>query len=234
MPTYRQDVQADVERIVRTVKPSFLDDPDFDKAISDALIEHSSTRPDVLVVEVESDGAERQDLPAEYERRQTIVEKIEFPIQQNPPQFLSKDEWSIAPEPTKDVLILLRKVEAAAKYWIHMTRLHVLTTADSSLSTIERGALSHLAAGYCFEQLAAHYGRSTDSTIAGDVTPWNDKMPNFDNHARTSRAAYKRMLKGNEESKESSGSGFVVDSSLRIEGRIDGGRYDRYDVGSDR
>ena len=228
------EIKADCEKFVRAVKPEFLDDPDYDKAVEEAIEEHSGNRPKRAVVEVTSNGVARQGMPTGWEAGFSKVREIEYPTGKSPKAVLiDGDDWKMVEEPATlagenvsvEKIAFTGPPSTGQKYWVAFGRRHVVTAGATTLSVIEESAVAHLAASKAHLMLAARFGFSNDPNLTADSVNYDGKMPDFRDQADRERTEYENMLVGTDRIGRATGEVVRVTSNLPLERRLSSRRF---------
>ena len=120
------------------------------------------------------------------------IRSIEFPIGENPPIFLEKDDFYVydALDDAQEIRFLTGPAVTDSVRLVY-TGLHdspdTIAPADAQLCA------AFAAAGLC-DQLAAKYGHSTEATLQADTVNHQDKGRFFASRARDLRAQYENKF----------------------------------------
>lgn len=172
-----------------------LDEAEKILAIGMAIKAHSRHKP--LVVAEDESGAAVFDYAvsalANWADGFSTIKSVEYPVDDDDetPDILPDDEWTIYQKPAGKVLRFLEAKPAATEsFRVTYTALHTLTDGASTIAAFDDEAVQALAAAYFCDMLATYYAQSTDSTIAADSVDHSSKSRDYAARAKSYRKLY--------------------------------------------
>jgi len=160
-----------------------------DQALSLAVGRYSKDRPRVLVEDVTqaTTGAELA-LPAAWEDEVSDLVSIEYPIGENPPQYITA--WRYYRDPNGVTVMTDTAVPADADVRMTFTAAHQLDAGSDTIPAKDREAVACWAAALLLDQLAAYYAGSQDSTLQADAVDYGSKSGDYARRANALRKRY--------------------------------------------
>lgn len=187
-------------RLLRDVEQNSFSAGEIDETgIRPALAEHSTNRPQVLVVEIQGTNTDTYDLPAGWLPGFSHLERVEFPARQSPPIWLDTQSWNLVRKTGSlgtEQIQLDRKVgpNDYVRWWFTAPWPFPTDTAgDDPLDDYGFEAVTALAASLCCTALSVQAARRRQGTLSGDLAADN-RPDQLQTVARTYRAVYLRYL----------------------------------------
>lgn len=197
----RDLVASKIQDTAQKLTPSQIDD-----AISEAVTIYSAISPRHAMMLLTGDGVTvTYDLPTDWEDGFSWIERIEYPIGRQRPEYLdgNDDYTTDYRDPTTGELklrflsmTLSVNTQAAVDYALR----HKLTETVSGEAGIEtspesdRPAIASLAGSICCQNLAAYYTNVSDSTIGADAVNYGVKGQEYATRAKELRAAFDQLM----------------------------------------
>jgi hypothetical protein len=199
-----------------------------DECIALAVDRYSADRPRLVRAELEGDGTQSLDLPAEFEAGLSVVSEFEYPTGQIPRSLQLDSDWAV-----NELLATIETpgftVPDGDTCAVTLTASHVLSGLDgeTDATTIPRSdfrTVATLGASYVCERLAAFYAQTSDGTAGADIAGFRSKSQEWDSRAKALRKLYTDALFPKKEDGGVRPRGAFVDWNI---GASDGGPYTR-------
>lgn len=165
-----------------------------DAAIGDAVLRYSTDRPRVVVEDVTAPGGTMVPLPAEWSLSVSALQSVEYPINADPPQYVSPRHVYLYALPSGLQLRFVVPLAASDVIRVTYTALHVLDATTDTIPPAHAHGVACLAASVLCGQLAAHYATEGAPTIAADVTDHRGKTERYRAREKDLRAEYARIV----------------------------------------
>lgn len=167
--------------------------------VAQAIAQHSSRFPRVVVDSTTSDGNTIQELPTSWIDRESSLEDIEWPVDDNAGElnFLDRRDWTVHYIPGQGVIRIRFKAGPptnGTSIRFHMKVPHTVTNIDSTLSTREEEAVSHLGASIACSALASKFGQEITPSLSADAVDHGNKTKRYQDQARTFRGQWLEIM----------------------------------------
>lgn len=162
-----------------------------DRKIQLAVERYSKDREREKVEDLTPTDANTLPLPAAWEADFSRLSSLEYPIGENPPEYIEPERYATYQSPSATVIKLIDAVAvAAANVRATYTIRHVVSAAVDSIPVGDREPVACYAGAICCDELAAYYSGGTDSTIQADSVEQNSKAREYAARARALRKRY--------------------------------------------
>ncbi|MBE3141481.1 MAG: hypothetical protein IMZ53_12975 [Thermoplasmata archaeon] len=131
---------------------------------------------------------------------------IEYPYNENPPEFLTQDAYRLYDDGTAQdgsnlKMMMVNDVPSVTDYFIAHFSIEPLLN-ESSINFPDTNEnfskVTTLAAAYACQRLATAYAQSTDASISADVVNYNDKSSKYMSLAKQYFSIYNKLVFGEE------------------------------------
>jgi hypothetical protein len=172
---------------------------DKDSAIQEALTLYSRHRPRRRVQQLSGDGAAFTfALASDFEERFSLIESIEYPVDQQEPELLDEGDFGFYRDLTTGVLKLrffALILAANEKAYVSYTARHTVNDSGQDTAPLaDRDAIADLATAILALELAALYGQTSDSTIGADAVDYRSKSAEYRALAARYEDRYRRHI----------------------------------------
>lgn len=117
-------------------------------------------------------------LPVDWEERFSTVARIEYPLQENPPEYLDEEYYTLYLDPVANTNVLLflglLPIEDFAIYY-------TVSWTEDNLCEADSYSCALLTAALICDRLAAKYAGHTDSELSADLVVWSTKSREYNN-----------------------------------------------------
>lgn len=183
------DYQSLVDDLVRD-DTGKIAPADRDEAVARAVARYGKDRPRTKVEDVAAPGGNTLNLPLVWEPGFSELRSIEHPIGEIPPALLDADSYWLYDGPAGQIIQIVNAVIAAQQVRITFTIRHKLDAINDTIRADDREPVCALAASLLFEQLAAHFTGSSDSSIQADSVDRRSKGGEYASRANAMRKRY--------------------------------------------
>ncbi|MDA8107565.1 MAG: hypothetical protein M0015_02920 [Betaproteobacteria bacterium] len=163
---------------------------DIDDAIALALLRYSKDRPQTKVEDVTPTNTTTLPLPNAWEADFSALKSLEYPVGENPPEYIEPSRYSMYQDPTAITIKLIDAVDAARDVRAAFTIAHVLDATHDTIPLADREAAACWAGALLCDQLAAFYSGGADSTIQADSVRQQSKSQEYASRAKALRKRY--------------------------------------------
>lgn len=202
------DYQTLIDNKVRD-DASVIDVAVRDQALASAVTRYSSDQPDEKVEDVVSAGGQYIDLPPGWQANFSVLNNIEFPIGDVPPNYLESGAYGIYNAPGGRQVMVRSSLLADDTVRMSYTIEHIVDATYDTPKSIHREAIASWAAALLCEQLASYYSNDGDNVIQADSVDHASKARDFAARARVLRKFYLDTL--GVDPKKNIAAGAVVD-----------------------
>jgi hypothetical protein len=170
--------------------------PERQRAVREAVRIYSRQRPQTKVQTITGTGsAFTFTLPVDWETGFSRVLAIEFPVDQQTPEFLDEEQYAVRQAPTapyaERLQFLDMRISSGKTAYVVYTVAHLVNDQGSDTVPInDREAVAMLAAAICFRALAAYYAQSTVSTIGAESVDHGEKTKLYLEMASAAESTY--------------------------------------------
>ncbi len=207
-------IQSAVADAIRD-KDGVIADPARDAAIADAVLRYSMDRPRVAVADLVAPGGTQMPLPSDWSTTISLVQRVEFPIDAEPPQYLDPRSVYLYAMPSGLTLRYVVPLASGSTIRLTYTTVHELTALSDTIPRAHASAIVSLAAAVLCGQLAAYYATEGAPTIAADTTDHIGKTERYRARERDLRAEYARIVGVPDRAKTLKGASAVVELPSR-------------------
>jgi len=184
-----------LERELKGIKDTELDEPDRVEHIKAALEKYSRDRPDEAHLDKAGDGGKYYEINTttftSWVEGFSRILKIEYPAatiadDERPRFLLPAHDWALYWEETKHYLYLPNHApKSSEEMRITYTTPYAFSGSPEEVDIPAQDfyALCALAASYCCGALAAKYGQTLDSTIGADAVQYGSKSGRYERRA---------------------------------------------------
>jgi hypothetical protein len=167
-----------------------LSDPARDECIRDAILgRYSAARPRELVKEIAGDGSTYKwalttaNFP-EWDDGKSVIKSLEYPADERDPEYLGKDDWTIARIAASRELRLLT-ITPASGYTLRIVYTALHDDDGSTVPASDLPGLANLAASLAARRLQAIYSQDTSPAIGADAVDHRSKQSIYDALAKS-------------------------------------------------
>jgi hypothetical protein len=212
------DYTSAIDDLVRD-KDQVLSSGSIQLAIAQALLVYSDHRPREVPADVVADVAGYElPLPAGWVVDFSVVQSIEYPIDQNPVTMLDMSRVYQRMRPSGERIELPVALSAGDVVRVTYSATHDVDDTTDTVPPSHRHAVQCLAASNLCGQLASYYATEAAPTIGADVSDHQGKTERFRARARDLYAVYASVLgiavgsKGGNVQSKSAGTVVALDS----------------------
>jgi hypothetical protein len=179
---------------------SLVDAPQKTRAIQEAVKDYSrKVQARHRVSTITGDGALFTfALPAGFEEGMSSIERIEYPVDQQEPEYLDAEEYVLRRDPATGVLqirFISLVLGTGKKAYVEYTTPHALTDAgEDSVPPSAREPIACKATAILLRQLAAYAAQGTQSTLAADVVDRGSQVEQYLSLASALEGQYTRAF----------------------------------------
>ena len=182
-----------IDQFVQGALP--LAEADKQLAVSMAMKIHSKNKPLIVVEDETGDGGFDYAVTglALWSDGFSVIRAVEYPVDDDDetPDVLADDEWSIYTKPAGDVLRFANDKPAATESLrVTYTAIHTCTALACTVKTYDEEAVQALSSALFCEMLATYFAQNQDSTIAADSVDHKSKAAEYATRARTYKKIY--------------------------------------------
>lgn len=163
---------------------------DIDDAIALALQRYSKDRPQTAVEDLNPTSATVLPLPNVWEAGFSALKSLEYPIGENPPEYIEPSRYAFYQDPTAITIKLIDGVDTTKDVRAAFTIAHVLDATHDTIPLSDREAAACWAGALLCDQLAAFYSGGADSTIQADSVRQQSKSQEYASRAKALRKRY--------------------------------------------
>lgn len=165
-----------------------LSDTDWQNGILGALGRYSKHRPKISLADITGDGTHLYAVPMGWVEEFSQIESIEYPIDQNPPEFLdADDDYALYVTASAEKIRLINDAPPASEsFRVKFT----VPRTEATIAQNDIDAVANLAASICLGILASRYIGIGDSTFQADVVNYRTKSQEATARAKTCLAFY--------------------------------------------
>lgn len=164
-------------------------------AIKNAVDGHSKIRPQKKVADLLGNDSYDLDLPGEWEKDFSIIDKVEFPAGERNPVYLEDEDWMIYEDTARQVLRFLNDVPSPTETArISYSLRHAVTAVDGTIPDSDVEGVCHLAAAFALQSLANRYQSLQESTIGADSVDHRSRASEARTNANAERKLYFQHL----------------------------------------
>ena len=203
------DYETLVQNLVRD-DANRLSLEDIDAAIALALQRYSKDRPQTAVEDLNPTSTTVLPLPDAWEADFSALKSLEYPIGENPPEYIEPTRYALYQAPTAITIKLIDAVDTTKDVRAAFTIAHVLDATHDTIPLADREAASCWAGALLCDQLAAFYSGGTDSTIQADSVRQQSKSQEYAARAKALRKRYLDELGVEEKTAVAAGAVVVV------------------------
>jgi hypothetical protein len=208
------DYQTAVDSLLQQVTSGGqIGDRDRDAAIAAAVLQYSGDKPLVWIADVRAAAPSLLPRPPGWVEGLSSVESLEYPIGDDPPQFLRAAEISDYRTPAS-YFSRVPNLPAGAVVRVNYTVRHQLTGPLDSIPLDDREAVVCLATAGCLDKLANASAGDTDPTVAAGAVQQVTRSQAYAARAREMRRQYFALL-GINPDKPAAAAGVVVELKTR-------------------
>lgn len=178
-------------------------DTSLGEAIEEAVNKYSDDRPIDDVQALTGNGTQKIDLPTEFKLNFSILQKVEYPVGNTPPSWLTSDEYSVYRNPDDSLELRLFDVSPPTGEAVNIT-FTTYTSAIADVNIYDLNAVLQLAAYFAVIREAQ---KASNTTSDGDALDFVDHTTtasryelqtekfktNYDNHMFGDSEAAKRL-----------------------------------------
>lgn len=186
-------IQSAVADAIRD-KDGVITDPARDAAIADAVLRYSTDRPRIAVADLVAPGGTMLPLPADWSLSVSEVHRVEYPVDAEPPQYISARHAYLYALPSGIALRFVVGLAADAVIRLTYSTLHTLDATTDTIPPAHARGVACLAASVLCGQLAAYYATEGAPTIAADTTDHRGKTERYRAREKDLRAEYLRIV----------------------------------------
>jgi len=173
------DYNSRVDALVQD-DAGFIESAEIDEAITMAVKRYSLHRPQEKAQEYAGDGGYDYDLPSDWVQGFSRIVSVEYPYDEQDPNFIPKEEWTIflklvGSTQTRVLRFLTTSPAAADSVRVVYTIPHLVDDSSSTVYANDFEALSSLAASYVCGMLSRKFLQTSDSTIGADAVSYAAK-----------------------------------------------------------
>jgi hypothetical protein len=183
------DYQTLVDKLVRDDSGKIAT-ADRDEAIARAVARYSQDRPREKVEDVAADGTNYLALPSGWQADFSALRSVEYPIGENPPNFLDQDEIGFYRTPSALQIMLADAITASASVRLNYTIRHQVDGSADTIRSDDREPVCAYAAAILLDQLASLFAGDNNPTIQADNVDHNSKGREYAARAATLRKRY--------------------------------------------
>ncbi len=162
-----------------------------------AVKQYSRHKPREYVETYTADGTKSYSLSStNWEVNFSRILKLEFPIDQAPPEYLDEpDDYEILKySNTVEKVVFYAAITSGSQFRILHTKTHAVDASSSTILTHDEQILGKLAASYCLEYLATYYAQTVQSSINADIVNYRSKSREFLDLAKKLQEEYKKAI----------------------------------------
>ena len=167
----------------------------WDKAREHAINTYSKDKPKIIKEDLTGDGTYEYSLPDDWVSDFSWVTSIEYPIDQQNPEFLDEDQYIVYDNATTKKLRFVETTPQSGK--TIRVEFSVKWTIDKDtcdIPTQDFHPVACLATAYCLRMMADHFGQTTEPSINADVIDYTRKSIEFSELADSMENIYRRHL----------------------------------------
>lgn len=184
------DYQTRLDQILKE-QAGDLVQGDKDAAIQNAVDAHSRFRPQKKIFDSLGNNEFDMDLPTDWEKDFSVIDKVEFPAGERQPIYLEDEDWQIYEDTAGQVLRLLNDTPTALQTArITYSVRHVVSETEGTIPDAHFEGVCHLAAAFALQSLANKYQALGDSTIGADSIDHKSKASEARANATAERKLY--------------------------------------------
>lgn len=189
---------ADHQALIASLVPDAADgltQGDRDQALAAAVARYSQDRPrelyETVAVVLPSNFLQ---LPAAWEPGFSKIARIEHPLGESPPRYLSAEAWELTRTALGQRIWVEELPAAGAEFGILFTAAHQVDGGADTVPQTDRVAVACFAASLLCEQLASLAAGQGHPTIDADAVDWRSKSGEFAARARKFAERYYHHL----------------------------------------
>lgn len=164
-----------------------------------AINQVDNDRPLRKVADITGDGSQDYGLPADFEKGFSIIQSVESPAGEIPPNFLREDDsWFEYEDPTKSPALRLKffnlQPTSSDIIRINYTAPYTVTTDASDLDRISFLSVVYKALEFALAALGQKFTQSSESTLLADSVNYAARGQNFIFQATEWGKKYKQVV----------------------------------------
>ena len=204
------DYLAEIESMVKDGADKLADD--WDAILSKAITDWGRDVPLVVKKNIQGNGTAYYTLSTIllglWKCGYSRISRIEYPVGQNPPEYLVDDEWDIyddgsAQDGSNLRLMLICDAPGTSDYFNIEFSVEPIVISPNSQNfpdtNFNFSCITTLAASYACDRLAAAYAQSTDASISADVVDYKSRSDKYTSLSREYRKRYRILVFGSED-----------------------------------
>jgi hypothetical protein len=170
------------------------------------LIDWANDAPVVLKKKINGNGTNKYNLAdilgTSWVDGYSEIISIEYPYGEEPPMYLSGEDYSIYDDGENLQLVLFNDTPSSDESFVieYTTEpvMNAVTPPNFKNTKTNFSAITTLAAAYACQRLAAAYAQSIDANIQADVVNYNDKSNKYTSLSREYFKLYNKIMSGDE------------------------------------
>ncbi len=177
---------------------SFLTPTEVETHIESAIRSVNLDKPLRKPSDIPGDDSTDYPLPSTYVNGYSVIDFVEYPIEDPPKYLLPEEDWFVYEDPTKpageQMRLRFRLSNPATGKVIRVlhTAFYTVTEDESNLDPYAFEAVLALSLHKAYVALAGKYSQSTDPTILADAVNYGNKVQTFLLLAGQARQEYNR------------------------------------------
>lgn len=167
-----------------------------ERAVLEAVASYSRLRPRVRVHDIPGDGsAYAFALPSDYDTNFSLITAVEFPADEQDPNYLKPKEYTVYQGTASYTLRLIDDTPSSSDtVRVTYTVPHSATSSSCTVPDNDRYAVAALAASKLAKQLAAEKARTQSSTLEADVVNYLTQVDHFQRIAKEAEMDYRKHM----------------------------------------
>ena len=189
------------DEVKRRVKDTALKFSDADKEafVLEAVKQYSRDKPRLRDAELTGDGSAQQFvIPTGWTDGFSVVQQVEYPIDNYPPLFLDLQDNVIIMQKAGVPKVILSKLVLGSgeKARIFYFTPHTVDGSSSTLPVPDEEAVVNLACSFLCRGLSAYYAEETETTLTIDVASRKSQADSFNMQSDRFSRLYKEQIEG--------------------------------------
>jgi hypothetical protein len=198
----RTRVYRTLRDLADTADKQLLTDTEIDDYLGDAASRYSNDRRAVLIADVTSGGTRYLTLPGSFEDGFSVIQSIEYPIDDDPSAYLDPRDVDLyrtfAGDPLVATLVLRTSwaIPSSDKLRVVFTGRRVWGSTAAATTVLDRDypAVIDLTVSACCDAIAQKYARTSEPILSADSVSTRDKAAVWESRAKRYATRYREAM----------------------------------------
>jgi len=172
-----------------------------DQAIDSAIDRYSSARPKVQVTAMVANSTGIYELPAAWVNNFSSLREVEYPIEQNPTEYIDPDYTVIEKSPSGYRLkIVYYNPVTGETFWLKYSVPYSFdTSGNAEIPSQDIEGISFLATSFACEKLATYFAEKVSSSLPNaDVVDFGNQVEEYSKRASRWLNKYRQAIETHE------------------------------------